>query len=108
MTLFSKTQNMIYYGLSRLVFGICICMMIVPIFLENVNVLKIFLSSKYFKVLGKVALEGGLLFPIVMLGFLANSEYAYYVTFWNVVCLAVGNIIVLTLLGMLIYLFYEY
>ena len=108
MFYWGKIANIFYYGFSRTLFGLCICTFIMILFLNHMSVLKLFLMKSYFRLIAKIVIIGALIFPLVSFYLMLNVPSAFYVTFYSVVCLAFGNIVVLIFLGVIFYIFLEY
>lgn len=67
-----KILNILYYGLSRIVFVIGCMLIFITIVLGYFNIGKKTLTNPLFRVMGKVSFEAALIFPIIIMIFYGN------------------------------------
>jgi hypothetical protein len=66
---FSMTQNIIYYGISRITFAISVVFVFLCILLGHMHVAKALLMNSYFRAMGKLTFETTLIYPMIILYF---------------------------------------
>lgn len=75
--------NMIYYGISRIIFALFIIVVFLVMVLGHMEPGRIFLTNSYFRTLGKVSYIGALIYPMIIMTFLGSMQESYYITFFS-------------------------
>lgn len=104
----SHAVNMIYYGISRVLFSVAVSVVFLVIVLGHMEPARVFLTNSYFRALGKISFIGALIYPMIILVFLGSMYESYYITFFSTFFLGMGNILSAMLSGLVIYVTLEY
>lgn len=102
------TQNIIYYGFARISYTISVMMVFFVIIFGHFNIGKRSLTNGIFRALGKLAYEGTLIYPIVIMFYYGSVQYGVYLTFVGVQYIAVGNMVNVLLAGFVLFMLAEY
>jgi hypothetical protein len=105
---FSSTDNIIYFGISRLTFAIGVIWVWLCILLDHMHAAKRFLTNSYFRSMGKLSFETTLIYPIIILFFCVSQRNTYYVCFFSTMMFGMGNTLANILFAILLYLSIEY
>ena len=104
----STTQNVLYYGFSRIAFSISCMLIFLAIVTGHFNIGKKALSNPYFTAMGKLTFIAALIFPIIIMYYCGSGENALYLSFLSVFQMGVGNILCELLSAFVIYMVVEY
>jgi hypothetical protein len=83
-------------------------LILLAIFLGNFNIGYRFLLNPYFRTIGKLTYEAGLLYPIVIMLYYGRTQAGLYMTTADVICMGTGNIISNLFTGFFLYMIIEY
>ncbi|CDW75759.1 UNKNOWN [Stylonychia lemnae] len=104
----STLENAMYFGFNRPAYMIGIILIYSAVVLGHFEGPRKLLNHDIIRAIGKLTYAIGLLCPIIINLALLGQESAYYLAFWSVIYLCIGNLVVLLICSFLVYLMIEY
>jgi len=101
-------QNCLYYGFSRIGYGVGVFLVLFPIFLNQFNLANRFLTNKYWRAAGKIAFECSLICPLVISVLYDRTMTGIYITVNEGVSFLAGNIMSNIFVAVILFLVIEY
>lgn len=83
-------------------------MILVPIFLGNFDIGKLFFMNSVWRAMGKLTFETALIYPLVIVAYVAQSQMGFYLTTANNLMTGFGNIASCLIFGTFVYILVEY